>query len=223
MLLYIDISDYKKAKEYFLIAYRIYDDIFQSSRVWSIDYMSVCNNLGFVLYSLGEYENAIRLYEKAIIINNETSPDDLGSLALLKNNIARAYYMLKQYSESYAIQLEALKLQLQYYGEYNHNTARSYNNLGLIYLSRNDFVSALEYLQKGLYIRQSLKGEYRIDIADSHNNIGDLWYKQKQYKKALESYNLSYELYLSVFNKRNKKCLEVSKKIMKAKLKQLLN
>ena len=99
----------------------------------------------------------------------------------------------------------------------------TYNNLVLIYLSRNDFVSALEYLQKGLNIRQSLKGEYRIDIADSHNNIGDLWYKQKQYKKALESYNLSYELYLSVFNKRNKKCLEVSKKIMKAKLKQLLN
>lgn len=222
-LLYIDISDYKKAKEYFLIAYRIYDDIFQSSRVWSIDYMSVCNNLGFVLYSLGEYENAIRLYEKAIIINNETSPDDLGSLALLKNNIARAYYMLKRYSESYAIQLDALKLQLQYYGEFNPYTAKSYNNLGLIYMSNNDFVSALDYLQKGLNIRQSLKGEHRIDIADSYNNMGDLWYIQQQYGKALESYNLSYDIYISIFEKRNPKCLEVYKKIMKTKIKQMLN
>ena len=199
-VLYIDISDYKNAKEYLLIAYQIFESIFQLSKVWSNDYLSVCNNLGYVLYSTGEYENAIRLYEKAIIINNETSPQDIGSLALLKNNIARAYYMLKQYSDSYAIQIEALKLQLQYYGEFNHNTARSYNNLGLIYLSKNDFASAFEYLQKGLNIRQSLKGEYRIDIADSHNNIGDLWYKQKQYKKALESYNMSYELYLSVFD-----------------------
>lgn len=222
-VLYIEISDYKNAKEYLLIAYQIFESIFQLSKVWSNDYLSVCNNLGYVLYSTGEYENAIRLYEKAIIINNETSPEDIGSLALLKNNIARAYYMLKQYSDSYAIQIEALKLQLQYYGEFNHNTARSYNNLGLIYLSKNDFASAFEYLQKGLNIRQSLKGEYRIDIADSHNNIGDLWYKQKQYKKALESYNMSYELYLSVFDKRNKKCSEVSKKIMKAKVKLLLN
>lgn len=221
-MVYLDLSDYDNAKANILKAYNIFDKETTPIGI-SLDFLTICNNLGFVLYSTGEYENAIRLYEKAIIINNETSPEDIGTLALLKNNIARAYYMLKLYNKSYTIQIEALKLQLQYYGELNHNTARSYNNIGLIYLSKNDFASALEFLQKGLNIRQTLKGEYRIDIADSHNNIGDLWYKQRQYKKAFESYTLSYELYSSVFDKRNKKCLDVFKKIMRSKLKQVFN
>lgn len=199
------IGDNKKSEYYYLKTLNLY-------KKYGVErYVTICNDIGYYYYSIGKHDKAIKYYHLCLEYIMKNFPDDLGSVALEKNNIARALFMKEELNSSLELQMEALKIQISYYGENNLNTARSYNNIGLIYLSLKDYEKALVFLNKGLDIRKLLNEE--ADIANSLSNIGDYWIKLNNIEKSLDSYQSALDIYTHLYGKEDSLCREMQKKL----------
>ena len=146
------------------------------------------NNLGYILKSHGKIQEALKYYEKSIIINEATG--DLQALGYGYNNIAQVYYEQGDIEKALEFNRKSLKLR-EKTGD-KKGLATSLNNIGIIYKSQGDTSKALEFYFESLRIEREINNI--PGIALSLNNIGGIFETAGDKSKALKYYQESLKL-----------------------------
>ena len=86
---YLDIKDYKKAKQVISRAMAIYENVKVKNKVTE---SNLYNNLAIINEKTGEYDKAINAYQKALILSLDSTRSDSYSEAILFYNLGASHY-----------------------------------------------------------------------------------------------------------------------------------
>jgi tetratricopeptide (TPR) repeat protein len=148
----------------------------------------IYNQLGLIKDNLGEYQEAIRFYDKSIKIAEKCKPLNHQNLAMSYNNIGLVYDSMGDYPKALSSHEKALAIKQQSLPPNHPALAASYNNIGAVYQNMGDYPKALSSHEKALAIRQQSLPPNHPALAASYNNIGAVYQNMGDYPKALSSY-----------------------------------
>ncbi|WP_027003670.1 tetratricopeptide repeat-containing sensor histidine kinase [Hugenholtzia roseola] len=133
------------------------------------------NNSGLFLRLLGNLEEAILSYKKAILLYEKI--DNKHLLFTTYTGLGASYQGLGRYNEAFPHFEMALRV-CETSNDTN-NLPAALSNLGNIFYYQKDFKEALKYYKKSNYIATTAS-----DIAFACNNIGAIYLQEKQYDSA---------------------------------------
>jgi tetratricopeptide (TPR) repeat protein len=148
----------------------------------------IYNQLGSVKYQEGEYQEAIRFYEKSLAIYQQSLPPNHPDLASSYNNIGGVYHNMGDYPKALSSYEKALAIKQQSLPPNHPDLANSYNNIGAVYDKMGDYPKALSSYEKALAIRQQSLPPNHPDLASSYFGIGNVYFITGDYLKALSYY-----------------------------------
>lgn len=152
------------------------------------------NNIGLVCNSQGEYNKALKFFQKALEISKKVLRENHPNIATNYNNIGTVYDIQGDYKEALNLFQKALEIKKKVLGENHPDTANSYNNIGGVYYSQGNYKEALNFYQKSLEVKKKVLGENHPDTAITYNNIGGVYSSRGDYKKALNFYERALEI-----------------------------
>ena len=103
-------------------------------------------NIGRAHYFLGEYQNALRRYQEALVVAEEI--EDKALIADALNNIGVLYYVWGEHDLALEYYLRTLALRLE--TNNRKGLGHCYNNIAGLHNTAGRYSSALEYFQKAL-------------------------------------------------------------------------
>ena len=124
----------------------------------------ILTNIGRRYLKDGNYEKAVREYQKALGMNPQLAP--------AYNGIGIAYTMLERYSAAIDAQQKALALQ--------PNFVEAHAGLGLVYLRQNNTASALKHYRQAVALDPQ--------FLEAHQKIAMILLNQGSYAAAAETY-----------------------------------
>jgi tetratricopeptide (TPR) repeat protein len=154
----------------------------------------IYGQLGSVKYQEGEYQEAIRFYEKSIQIEEKHKPINHQNLANSYLGIGAVYHNMGDYPKALSSYEKALAIQQQSLPPNHPDLASSYNNIGVVYKNMGDYPKALSSHEKALEIKQQSLPPNHPSLASSHYNIGLLYEKMGNNSKACSSYERAAEI-----------------------------
>jgi tetratricopeptide (TPR) repeat protein len=163
----------------------------------------VYNNMALLHEHKGNYDKALELYRKSLLIrlnlfgeNSADAADTYNSLGIIYSYKSDPDKALENYQKSLAVKLKL-------FGEDHQQTAVAYNNLGIFYKDRGDYDKALEMHRKALSVRLKLLGENHAQVASSYSNTGLVYYNTGDLDKALEMHNNALKIRRQVFGEQH--------------------
>ena len=144
------------------------------------------NHIASIYDRQGNYQKAMDLLKKALIINEKVFGPEHPSTATSYNNIAVVYYSQGDYPEALTWYQKALAIREKVLGKEHPSTATTYNNIAVVYDSQGDYPEALTWYQKALAIREKVLGKEHPDTAITYGNIAGVYDSQGDYPKALD-------------------------------------
>jgi tetratricopeptide (TPR) repeat protein len=185
------ILDYKSAREYF-------DKIDLNNSFFESYELSII--LGDYYLHLGEYDQALIIYEKCMKISLNTNDSKKTNLANDYSSIAVVYRYKGDYDNSLLLFEKCLILKKEIYNRENLSIASTYANLGYVWSKKRDNKTALEFYNKSLLIKLKFLGEFHISIANLLNNIAVCYDKMGNIKEAISYIEKSLRIKNSFFN-----------------------
>ena len=161
------------------------------------------DNIGHVYRSSGNFEIAMRYYQKALEIWLQLFSENHPCVASTYNSIGLAYQDLRDFEKALEYYQKALKIQLQISGDNRYNVAMSYNNIGGAYRSLRNLKKSLEHHQNALEIQLQIMETNHPDVAASYNNIGQAYLSLGDFRQALGCHQKSLEVWLQVLGKNH--------------------
>jgi tetratricopeptide (TPR) repeat protein len=159
----------------------------------------LCNQLGYHLDSIGDYDGARPYYEKDLEIRRkvlgEEHPDTIKSL----NNLGALQQAIGDYNGARSYFEKALEICKKVLGEEHPTTSLILNNLGVVLGAIGDYNGAQRCYEKALEICKKVLGEEHPDTIKSLNNLGAL-------QQAIGDYNGARSYF--------EKALEICKKVL---------
>lgn len=151
------------------------------------------NDLGIIKADQNEFDEALKLYQKSLVIRMDLN-DSMGQ-ASLYNKIGIVYQKQGNLDKALENQLTALR----YYDRLNqkYGIAQCLNNVAIVYYNQNLYEQSLEYYQKSVDVKKEI-GD-RFGVAGSLSNIANIYYSQKKLDLAIEK-NLEAISYLRELN-----------------------
>ncbi len=146
------------------------------------------NNLAWVAYSEGKYDQAIKHLNRCLEIQQKVQ--DKSRLSALKINLGVIHLNLGQYDKAEDYYYKGLNL-----AEEMANLSWKgiiYNNLGVLYKDRGEWEKALAFLEKSLKIREQY-GDRR-GMVSALDNLGATFLAQGQIQKALDYLDRSFAI-----------------------------
>jgi CHAT domain-containing protein/tetratricopeptide (TPR) repeat protein len=139
---------------------------------------------GFFYESLGEYREALFLYQETVAIFKEKLGDRNPEYAVALNNLANVHYKLGEYTEAERLYYEELAAKERIYGKEDPNYAICLNDLGVLYLELELYSKAIEMHLEALRIRGEALGKTDVSYANSLNNLAVVYQEMDQFDKA---------------------------------------
>jgi tetratricopeptide (TPR) repeat protein len=155
----------------------------------SLDYDSVesaalCNELGYLLDTMGDYTGARPYYERALVINEQVLGASHPDTATSWNNLGYLLREMGDYTGAQPYFERALQIREQVL-EANHPAmAQSLNNMGALLRAMGNHVGARPYYERALAIHQQELGATHSDTARSLNNLGNLLLEMGDFGEA---------------------------------------
>jgi len=143
------------------------------------------NNAGLALYSAGEYEQALPLYQETLKIGEQVLGKQHPHYATYLNNLALLYKSQGKYDKALALYQAPLEIVEQVLGKQHPDYAGSLNNLAALYYSQGQYDQALPLYQEALKVVEQVLGKQHPDYAKSLNNLAGLYQAQGKYNQAL--------------------------------------
>src|SRR6266513_2231970 len=147
--------------------------------------------LGSMCDSLGQSEEAINFYQKAIAAGTQIEDVPYSDIGTMLNNIAlilRKSGRLKAAEPCYVRALEIYEKQL---GPDHADVASVLNNLAVFYTNERRYTEAEKIHLRALAIREKLHPPPLPDIAQSKCNLAVVYHSRGEYEKAAELYQAS--------------------------------
>jgi len=157
----------------------------KSNKKWK---SSALSNIGLLLYSKGELNEALKHYREALEIAEQLG--DLRGKATRLNNIGLLLYGKGELNEALKHYREALEIAEQL-GDLRGKATRL-NNIGLILCGKGELNEALKHYREALEIDEQL-GDLR-GKATRLNNIGSLLDDKGELDEALKHYREALEI-----------------------------
>ncbi|MEO1144066.1 MAG: tetratricopeptide repeat protein [Cyanobacteria bacterium J06638_22] len=154
------------------------------------------NNRGQQLQVVGRYDEALELFEQALIIVREI--DERQGEGVILNNIGEVYRTLGNYEQALTYLQQSLAVHQEIGDRRGQGVAL--NNIGLIYEALGQYEDALQYFRQSLTIRQDV-GD-RSGEGTTLNNMGWVYHALGQYQQALRNYWQSLAITREVGNRR---------------------
>nr|WP_235526292.1 tetratricopeptide repeat protein [Nostoc piscinale] len=144
--------------------------------------------MGRFIFSLGKYDEALKLYQQALDIYKQNNYK-LG-VAVALNNIGRVYQNLGNYNQAIEFNQQALAN----YREVGDRTGEgvTISNLGQVYQKQNQYDKALGLYQQAVAIHREV--EDKISEAATLKFLGDVLAAQNQPPLAIAFYKQSVNL-----------------------------
>ena len=108
------------------------------------------SNMGDLYGKQGKYDEALKLFEKALKIREQVLDPLSPRLAISYNNIGLAYHKKGNNDEALKWLEKAVHIQEQVLDPLSDNLAISYVNIGFIYFRIKNYDKALKYFNKAL-------------------------------------------------------------------------
>ena len=139
-------------------------------------------------YNLSNYDEAGKIYEKALlIIENEQISDS--KLDIFYNNYGLYCKAIGDYKKALECTEKSLEIKKKQYGENNSKYASTLNNLGTIYSRLGNFNLALECFETAEKIFTETEGTSSEKTGEVYLNMGNLYNRLGQNDLALDYYN----------------------------------
>ena len=136
-------------------------------------------DIGIVHYFLGDYRNALRRYEEALVIAEELGDEVLTADAV--NNIGILYFVWGEHDLALEHYLRALSLRLE--TDDPGGAASCYNNIAGVHHTAGRHDSALDQYRRALALYREVGN--RTYEANTLNNIGLVLHEQGLYDEAM--------------------------------------
>jgi tetratricopeptide (TPR) repeat protein len=157
------------------------------------DIAIILDNLAGLYESLGDYEKALLLCQRALEINEQVLGLKHSDVAITLNNLALLYSHMGGYEEALPLFQRALEISEENRG-FEHLDdpfyrvafiATTLDNLAGLYYQMGDYEKALPLCQRSLKINEKIQGPGHIDVAVTLNNLAELYESLGDYEKAL--------------------------------------
>lgn len=145
------------------------------------------NDYGSMLTSLGEYDSAAAMLNRALEIYKLNNISKSQKAAITINNIAVNLHHQNKVDKAEKYYLQAKKILTGLYGIYRPEVASIFNNLAFIYLDNNKYDASAEAFQKAYEIKLKVLGKDHPFVGLALVNIGMLDFIRKDYKNAENS------------------------------------
>jgi CHAT domain-containing protein/pterin-4a-carbinolamine dehydratase len=140
---------------------------------------------GGAYYQQGEYEKALKFYQRMLFMLENTLGKRHATTAKIYNNIAVTYSAMGNYPKSLEFNQKALAVWEIIKSKNHPSLALAYNNMATLYGNIGNHQQALALNKKALKIRQKSLPKAHPDIAQSYNNIASAYSDMKNYPQAL--------------------------------------
>lgn len=195
---FLQVSNYSEANNYYLKAQRIYSRINDNVRQ-----AYVLNNMGVLYLELGNTEKALESVNQGIDIVNST--EDKRDLGILYTNKSLAFYKKNEFDSAQIYADLAIKIAVEKSSYYY--LPKVYNIKGEIYLQQSDFKLARYYLSEGL--RSAKNNDYKTIEINVLINFGKYFLKQQMVDSALFYSNIALENII-LFDSNYKQLIKVN-------------
>ena len=172
---YFNLSDFKKAREFYLKGLKIYENIKDSTGM-----RMALTNIAIVYINEGDYQIALSYNLRSLKLAE--SLHDMEGVSRTYNSIAKIYYYKGDSLKVIEYMEKALKIALDLGNK--ELAGYYYNNLGNVFYSQNKFDKALQNYMLALQIAQDNKNKYQVKF--SMNNIGAVYREMGYLEKAME-------------------------------------
>ena len=181
-------GDRAKAKPYLLKAHSVLEKaklpdqraLYRSAR-----------HLAFLCDNLGQLDEAIRYYEKAIAAGGQLDDLPYSDLGTMLNNVALIFRKSGRQKAAEPYYLHALQVYEKQLGPEHADVASVLNNMAVFYTNERRFTEAEKTHLRALAIREKVLPPGHPDIAQSKCNLAVVYHSRGDYPKAAELYRAS--------------------------------
>lgn len=182
-LLYLNLSQYPKALDYFQQSLKIAREIRDHKGE-----ASSLNNMGLISRRQGQYQQALDYFQQSLVIMREIN--DHYGIATNLSNLGNVYQHLSQYPKALDYFQQSLKIAREISG--SKGEANILNNMGIVYRRQGHYPQALDYFQQSLMIAR--KTDDRIMEMSSLSNMGLVYLNISQYSQAINNFRKSLKI-----------------------------
>lgn len=147
--------------------------------------------LAFSCDNLGQSDEAIRYYEKAITAGSQLEGLPYSDLGTMLNNVALIFRKSGRQKAAEPYYLHALQIYEKHLGPEHADVASVLNNLGVFYTNERRFSEAEKAHLRALAIREKVHPPTHPDIAQSKCNLAVVYHSKGDYTRAAELYRAS--------------------------------
>jgi serine/threonine protein kinase/tetratricopeptide (TPR) repeat protein len=142
--------------------------------------------MGFVYQSLGLYDPAQALLEKALETRAKTLGPDHPDVAVTMSDLATVVWRKGDFARAKVLQEKALAIREKRFGPDSAEVASSLHNLGTLNYTQGNYAEARRLLERALTIREKVLGPEHADVAATLNSLGAIAYREGDFKRAGE-------------------------------------
>jgi tetratricopeptide (TPR) repeat protein len=147
--------------------------------------------LAFLCDNLGQSEEAVDFYEKAIAAGTQLGDLPYSDLGTMLNNVALILRKSGRQKAAEPYYLHALQIYEKQLGPNHADVASVLNNLAVFYTNERRYSEAEKIHLRALDIREKLYSATHPDIAQSKCNLAVVYHSRGDYAKAAELYRAS--------------------------------
>src|SRR5712675_1703919 len=181
-------GDRASAKAYLVKAHAILEKVKTPDQ--RVIYRSA-RRLAFLSDNLGQSEEAIGFYEKAIAAGTQLEDIPYSDLGTMLNNIALIFRKSGRQKAAEPYYLHALQIYEKQLGPVHADVASVLNNLAVFYTNERRYTEAENVHLRALTIREKLYPATHPDIAQSKCNLAVVYHSRGDYERASELYRAS--------------------------------
>src|SRR5213596_4353628 len=147
--------------------------------------------LAFLCDNLGQSEEAISFYEKAIAAGIQLEELAYSDLGTMLNNVALIFRKSGRQKAAEPYYLHALQIYEKQLGPQHADVASVLNNLAVFYTNEKRYAEAEKTHLRALAIREKFHPPTHPDIAQSKCNLAVVYHSNGDYARAAELYRAS--------------------------------
>jgi len=144
--------------------------------------------LGRVYSSLGLYQQAQPLLEKALTIMKNSGDESRLEMADGLLELSFVYSTQRQYSEALLLNREALSIREETLGIDHLEVTPALEGLGTLLRDTGDYAQARQHFERSLAIRENALGPEHIELARTLTELGRLHNMTGEYEEAVRLY-----------------------------------
>ena len=142
------------------------------------------NELGLLLNSKGLWDEAEKLYRRALAIDEQSYGAEHPEVAIDLNNLAHLLQITNRLAEAELLMRRALAIDEQSYGAEHPNIAIRLNNLAHLLQATNRLTEAEPLMRRALDISEQTDGPEHPKVAIRASNLAALYYSTNRLSEA---------------------------------------